>query len=344
MSDVTVIKPGMLTTVQDGGRIGYQQYGVTVSGVMDHYAYRMANWLVGNQEKEAVLEVTLLGPTLEINKDMVVAITGGDLGPKLNGQPMAQWTSVALSPGDTLSFAGIRSGCRGIIAFGGGIQVPSLMGSRSTYTRGRMGGLEGRALQPGDTLAIGQASTPASQVLGRKGIPHDFGTTNQGEPLLIRVVPGPQEDAFTEEGLATFYNESYQVSSESDRMGCRLSGPAVAHKKSADIISDGIAMGAIQVPGHGNPIIMMADRQTTGGYTKIANVITVDLPKIAQVKPGESIRFKAVTVEEAQRLIMEEEALFNQLAKQGDDSSLDKARRFVVKVKGKTYHVTLEER
>lgn len=344
MSDVTVIKPGMLTTVQDGGRMGYQQYGVTVSGVMDHYAYRMANWLVGNNEKEAVLEVTLLGPTLEINKDMVVAITGGDLGPNLNGQPMAQWTSVALSPGDILSFTGVRSGCRGIIAFGGGIQVPPLMGSRSTYTRGRMGGLEGRPLQRGDTLVMGQASVPASQVLGRKGIPYDFIKNNQGEHVLIRVVPGPQEDAFTEEGLATFYNERYQVSSESDRMGCRLSGPAVAHKKSADIISDGIAMGAIQVPGHGCPIIMMADRQTTGGYTKIANVITVDLPKIAQVKPGEYVRFKSVTVEEAQRLIMEEEALFSQLVKQSDDSSLDKARRFMVTVKGKTYHVTLEER
>lgn len=191
MSDVTVIKPGMLTTVQDGGRRGYQQYGVTVSGVMDHYAYRMANWLVGNQENEAVLELTLLGSTLDINKDMVVAITGGDLSPKLNGQPMAQWTSVALSPGDTLSFAGARSGCRGIIAFGGGIQVPPLMGSRSTYTRGRMGGLEGRALQRGDTLMIGKPSVPASQVLGRKGIPHDFSASNNEEPLMVRVVPGP---------------------------------------------------------------------------------------------------------------------------------------------------------
>lgn len=344
MSDVRVVKPGMLTTVQDGGRRGYQQYGVTVSGVMDHYAYRMANWLVGNQENEAVLEITLLGPTLEINRDMVVAITGGDLGPKLNGHPMAQWTSVAVQPGDVIAFSGVQSGCRGMIAFGGGIQVPLLMGSRSTHLRGRMGGLEGRALIQGDFLVVGRTAQPIGQFLGRKGPAHSFLPVNRNEPLVIRVVPGPQEEAFTEEGLATFYNEIYQVSTESDRMGCRLSGPAVAHKNGADIISDGIAMGAIQVPGHGSPIIMMADRQTTGGYTKIANVITVDLPKIAQLKPGEFIRFKRVTVEEAQGLIMAEEALFHRLNHEEMEPPSDQARHFKVRVAGKTYHVTLSER
>lgn len=344
MSDVKVVKPGMLTTVQDAGRKGYQQYGVTVSGVMDTYAFRMANWLVGNREGEAVLEITVLGPTLEINRDMVVAVTGGDLGPKLNGSPMAQWTGVAVQAGDTISFSGVKSGCRGIIAFSGGIQVPFLMGSRSTYTRGGIGGIEGRALRQGDVLSIGQDTTAREKVLGRKGNPHSFLPITSTEPLVVRVVPGPQEEAFTEEGLAAFYNESYQVSTESDRMGCRLTGTAIAHNSGADIISDGIAMGAIQVPGHGFPIVMMADRQTTGGYTKIANVITVDLPKMAQVKPGDHVRFQAVSVEEAQGLLLEEEAMFNKLVQNPAVPTAYQARQFLVTVDGTEYHVTLEER
>jgi len=343
VSDVTVIKPGMLSTVQDSGRKGYQQYGVTVSGVMDAYAYRMANWLVGNQEGEAALEITLLGPTLEISRDMVVAVTGGDLGPKLNGSPMAQWTGVAVQAGDAISFSGVKSGCRSIIAFSGGIQVQLLMGSRSTYTRGVIGGFKGRALRQGDVLTIGQTITAREKLLGRKGNPHSFLPISSTEPLVVRVVPGPQEEAFTEEGLAAFYTESYQVSTESDRMGCRLTGTAIAHKTGADIISDGIAMGAIQVPGHGCPIVMMADRQTTGGYTKIANVITVDLPKMAQVKPGDHVRFKAVSVEKAQRLLLEEEAMFIELAQNQAVATSHQARQFRVMVDGKEYHVTLKE-
>lgn len=304
MAKLLVKKPGLLTTVQDAGRVGYQQFGVPVSGVMDPFAHRVANLLVGNPEGKAVLEITLMGPELVLEEDTVIAVTGGDLGAMLNGEPLPLWTSVQVTGGSTLTFKGLRKGCRAYLAVAGGFEVPSVMGSLSTYTRGKMGGYDGRALKAGDVLDTGRPAA-SFQLLANRRVELP-GEDDSGE-TRIRVVPGPQEEAFTPEGINTFYSNVYQVTNECDRMGYRLQGEAITHVTGGDIISDGIAMGAIQVPGHGMPIVMMADRQTTGGYTKIANVITADLPKMAQTKPGDQITFHRVTVEEAQALFLEQE-------------------------------------
>ncbi|SFH69899.1 biotin-dependent carboxylase uncharacterized domain-containing protein [Tindallia magadiensis] len=304
MGNILVKKPGLLTTVQDSGRHGYQQYGVPVSGVMDDYAYRLANLLVGNEEQEAVLEITMLGPELEFQEDMVIALTGADLAAALEGEKIPLYHTVLVRSGQKLTFKGIQEGCRSYLAIAGGIQVPLVMNSKSTYTRGKMGGYEGRGLKAGDILETGKPKTKLEALLERS-LPQ--AVVDYPQEIKIRVVAGPQEDEFTEEGIKIFYGSRYAVTNECDRMGYRLSGSEIVHKNGGDIISDGIAMGAIQVPGHGMPIVMMADRQTTGGYTKIANVISVDLPKMAQAKPGDQIRFQKVTVEEAQALLKKQE-------------------------------------
>jgi KipI family sensor histidine kinase inhibitor len=344
----TVIKAGMLTTVQDAGRIGYQQYGVPVSGVMDSYAYRAANLLVGNETEAAVLEVTLLGPEIEFSREMVIAVTGGDLTPQLNRQDLSMWQSHLVKPGDRLSFKGVRNGCRSYIAFNGGLEIPQVMGSRSTFTRGGIGGVEGRALKAGDRLRVRETDQNPD---GLKDRLINSAQMPVSDPQIIRVVPGPQDDAFTDAGISTFYREIYTVTNDSDRMGCRLEGPVIEHHSQADIISDGIAMGAVQVPGHGMPIIMMADRQTTGGYTKIATVISADLPKMAQMKPGSRITFQQVTVEEARQLLLELEAGLKTTAapqeKQTQKNDLQQingsGRRFRISVSGRDYEVTLRE-
>jgi antagonist of KipI len=313
VGSILVKKPGLLTTVQDAGRIGYQQFGVPVSGVMDHLSHRIGNLLVGNPENGAVLELSLLGPELVFQTDTVISVTGGDLGVHVNGEPLSLWTSVRVSEGDTLTCKGIKKGCRAYLAVAGGIQVPTVMGSLSTYTRGKIGGCEGRALKAGDVLTTGEPTAEIEQLAGRSLTPAE---AEYPREILIRVIPGPQDDAFTPEGIETFYSSPYAVTNECDRMGYRLEGAQISHISGGDMISDGIAMGAVQVPGHGMPIVMMADRQTTGGYTKIANVITVDLPKMAQAKPGDQITFHRITVEEAQQLLQEQEKTLSGYRKQ----------------------------
>src|SRR5690606_9456433 len=294
---VEVLRPGLLTTVQDLGRRAYQRYGVAVSGAMDPIALRLGNILVGNDEGAAGLEVTLVGPTLRFTAPAVIAVTGGDLGPALNGKPIPLWQTVAVEEGDVLTFGGYRSGCRAYVAVAGGIDVPPVMGSRATFLRGGYGGLEGRALQARDRLPLGRPRLPARRLLGRRlpsrTVP-DYST-----PRPVRFVPGPQDDAFTPEALETFATGAYTVSTQSDRMGYRLEGPPLKHRAGADIISDYIPVGAIQVPGNGQPIVLMADCQMTGGYTKIGVVIGVDIPYMAQRKPGDRVTFAPVTVEEA---------------------------------------------
>ena len=297
-----VIQPGPLTTVQDMGRYGYQQYGVPVSGAMDNYALRLANLLVGNSEGDACLEITLLGLQLRVLEDTVVAITGADLSPKLNGESLPMWEAVMVGRGDTLSFPWPKVGCRSYLAVAGGIDVPKVMGSRSTHTRSRIGGFEGRALCAGDRLSSGQAYP---QILKRR-LPSQYipEYRNQSE---LRVIMGPQDDHFTEEGIRTFLGSEYTISTKADRMGYRLEGPPIEHKAGADIISDGIPLGAVQVPGDRLPIVVLADRQTTGGYTKIATVITVDINKLAQAKPGDKVKFTQIREEEAYQSLKEYE-------------------------------------
>ena len=311
---ITVLNPGLLTTVQDMGRIGYQQFGVSVSGVMDPRATSIANILVGNQEGEAVLECTMLGPQLRFDAANCIAITGGDLGPTLDGKPIPNYCAVSVEAGQVLRFTGPKTGCRAFIAFAGGLDIPVVMGSRSTYMKAKIGGLEGRKLAKDDVIAFRAPKTQLKNMKDRnlypEFVPRDVYT--------VRVVMGPQDDAFTDAGVKTILSETYTVTPEFDRMGCRLEGAVVEHKESGDIISDGIAFGAIQVPSAGKPIIMLADRQTTGGYTKIANVITADFRIIGQLKAGDKVRFEKVSIAHAQDALLTQRAALRLLRKSVD--------------------------
>lgn len=303
---------GFLTTIQDRGREGYQEFGVSVSGAMDRRSLALANLLVGNDEYEAAVEVTLMGPVMEFTSENIIAVTGGDLGAKLNGKPLSMYEAVAVKAKDVLSFSGMKSGSRGYVAFAGGLDVPLVMGSKSTNMKSKLGGYEGRKLGAGDLIEFAAPKTTLPNMGKRRVEPDDFSSMD----ITLRVLMGPQDDCFTEKGIGTFLSSTYSVTNESDRMGCRLEGEVIEHKNGGDIITDGIAFGAVQVPTHGQPIIMMADRQTTGGYTKIANVISVDLPKMAQTRPGCKIKFKKVTIEEAQRLYLDELNWYKQLKDQ----------------------------
>ena len=308
---ITVLNPGLLTTVQDQGRIGYQQFGVSVSGVMDPRSAALANILAGNGQGEAVLECTMMGPQLQFDKTNVIAITGGDLGPTLDGKPVPGYTAVSVKAGQTLKFTAPRTGCRAFIAFAGGLDIPLTMGSRSTYMKAKIGGFQGRKLEKGDQIGF-RAPVETIKHLEDRRLTPEFSP----KPLYtLRVVLGPQDDAFTSDGIHTFLTETYTVTPEFDRMGCRLDGPVITHKETGDIISDGIAFGAIQVPSAGTPIIMLGDRQTTGGYTKIATVITADFRILAQLKAGDKVQFVQVPVEYAQSLLLAQRAALKALSK-----------------------------
>lgn len=306
---ITVLNPGLLTTVQDMGRVGYQQFGISVSGVMDPRSAAIANILVGNPQEDAVLECTIMGPHLQFDQENTIAIAGGDLTPTLDGQPMPMYRAVQVKAGQVLRFIAPKVGCRAYIAFAGGLDIPEVMGSRSTYLKAKLGGLEGRKLQKGDTIGFRAPNTPKNLEI-RALIPEFV-----SKPVYnLRVILGPQDDAFTLEGIHTFLDQIYTVTQESDRMGCRLDGPVIRHIADGNIISDGIAFGAIQVPSEGKPIIMLADRQTVGGYTKIANVITADFRILAQLKAGDKVRFQQVSIQTAQSTLLAQRAALRTLA------------------------------
>lgn len=314
---IQIINGGFLTTIQDMGRYGYQETGMSVSGVMDTRAASLANILVGNDTNEAVIEITMMGPTMKFTEDEIIAVTGGDLGAKIDGKPVERYRAVLVKAGQTLSFMGMYGGSRAYIAFAGGLDIPVVMGSRSTNLKSKVGGYEGRKLGTGDEIAF---RAPASW------LPHMaervYGLPSYGaKEWTLRVVMGPQDDCFTDKGINTFLNSTYTISNEYDRMGCRMEGDVIEHKNGGDIITDGISFGAVQVPSHGNPIVMMADHQTTGGYTKIACVISVDLPELAQCMPGHTIRFKKVGIEEAQELYCQWKAELERLKEKLDGSA-----------------------
>ncbi len=311
---VTVLNPGLLTTVQDMGRVGYQQFGVSVSGVMDPRAASIANILVGNEEGEAVLECTMMGPQLRFDVPNCIAITGGDLGPTLDGAPIPNYAAVSVQAGQVLRFTAPKTGCRCFIAFAGGLDIPVVMGSRSTYLKAKIGGLEGRKLQKDDVIGFRDPKTQLKNMNDRNLYPEFVPRA----VYTVRVVMGPQDDAFTQKGIQTFLKETYTVTPEFDRMGCRLEGAVIEHIQSGDIISDGIAFGAIQVPSSGQPIIMLADRQTTGGYTKIANVITADFRILGQLKGGDKVRFEKVSIAHAQDALLTQRAALRLLRKSVD--------------------------
>lgn len=299
---IRILKGGMLTTVQDGGRTGYQSQGFSVAGVMDTRSFKIANLLLDNPENEAVLEFTLIGPTLEFTSETIIAITGGDFQPQINGEPAPMYTAIYMHKGDILKFGSAKTGSRGYIAFSSYLSIPVVMGSRCTNLKSKIGGFKGRKLQDGDYINFRIKRRYLPFFLSRKLEPDDFSQ----EETVLRVVMGPQDDMFSRQGIETFLNTEYTVTSEFDRMGCRLDGAFIARKDEADMISDGIALGSIQVPSHGKPIVLLADRQTTGGYPKIATVTSVDIPKLVQRKTDHKIRFKAITVQEAQKLYMKE--------------------------------------
>lgn len=342
MRGIRVLQAGMLTTVQDAGRHGYQASGVAVGGAMDDYAFRIANWLVDNSENQAVLEITMLGPKLLFEVDAIIAISGAELSAQIDNQPIANWRSHFIKAGSILSFGNVLLGCRAYLAVAGGIKVAPVMGSRSTDMRAKIGGVSGRALQKGDVVAI--ISSAQSDYKSVHLAAED--TPDYHDDVEIGVIVGPQAEYFTERGIADFFSSPYKVTGDANRMGYRLEGTKIEHVAASDIISDAISFGSVQVPGSGQPIIMMADRQTTGGYAKIAAVITADLYRLAQLKPGDSIAFRRVEVEEAQRRLRRYREHLDDVRAQiyaqwrGVKCKL---RRYRVTVNRRAYDVILEE-
>ena len=300
---IEVIKPGLFTTVQDGGRWGYQQYGVGISGAMDAFALSCANLLVGNPEGAAGLEITVLGPTLRFTRETLLAVTGADLNPRLEGEPLETWTCHQVQPSSTLSFVERKGGVRAYLGVSGGIDVPLVMGSRSTYLLGHFGGLGGRALKAKDNLPLFPLGPGTYHPMGTF-FPANLRPAYQKKPIL-RVILGPFKDFFSEEGVRAFLSTEYTVSPHSDRMGYRLKGEPIKRHKAGEMITCGLANGTIQVPPDGQPIILLADRQTIGGYPIIATLIHADLPLIAQCMPGDRVRFSAVSPDEAREAYLQ---------------------------------------
>lgn len=294
MKILKVAKPGLFTTIQDEGRFGFQRYGIPVSGAMDVLSLITANLLVNNSIFEACLEITLLGPELEVLNEGQIAIAGADLSPSLNRDSISCFETIQVRRGDVLSFGRPLSGCRAYLAVRGGINVPSVMGSKSTYVRGGFGGHEGRKLEKGDI--INTRTQPLLQPgfrLSRECVPQYYDDTT------VEVISGPQQDFFTDEELEIFLSSTYTISIESDRMGYRLEGPRVKQKDSMVMISDATPVGAVQVPPSGKPIIVMRDAQTTGGYPKIAVLTTPDIPLVGQARPNDTIRFSRISLVKA---------------------------------------------
>lgn len=300
-----MLEPGVLTTFQDLGRYGYSQFGVPPSGALDPFSFRVANLLAGNGDDKACLEVTLTGLKLRALREGVIAITGGDLSPTLNGDPLETWRTHLLVEGDVVAFRKVRKGCRCYIAVGGGFHLPLIMGSRSTYLSGKFGGLEGRSLRKGDLLFIPDLPISLDKIGLR--FPPEWLPPIQKE-MLLRVIPGPQDSHFTKKGFETFQSEPYQVTPQCDRMGVRLEGPSIERRSDVEesIISEGLMPGAIQVPGDGKPIMILTEL-VTGGYTKIATVISVDLARVAQLKPGDCVRFEPISITEGHFLLKRQE-------------------------------------
>lgn len=315
---VKVIRPGLLASIQDLGRHGFQKYGVIVSGAMDSFSLRMANLLAGNAESEAAIEVTMMGTLLQFERDSIIALTGGDLNPVIDGEQVPMWRPVLVKKGSVLHFTVCRSGCRAYVSVFGGLSIKDVMNSKSTYLRGGIGGNKGRALQTNDILELNQKEQEAHPLFHYLNKQQDraFSSVHWFIPSphlngqhVIRVMPGPEFERFTPGSQAAFWKGTFTISPQSDRMGYRLSGPELKLHSTFELLSEAVAEGTIQVPQDGNPIVLLADRQTTGGYPRIGQVASVDLPAVAQAKPGEKIKFKSISREEAEQLYLQQEYL-----------------------------------
>ena len=308
---ILVKEPGIFTTVQDGGRVGFQQYGVTPSGPMDERAFAQANLLVGNPEGTEELEMTFSGGRYLFEEAAVIALTGADMKPTVNGEPIPMYRAVSIAAGQELVLGFAVNGCRTYMAVTGGLEVTPVMGSKATLAGKHLGGIDGRKIMAGDNIGL-TASVPALKDQAKRVFSR---TSYPRKEITLRVVPGPQNNGFSREEYRKFFWYGAEITNECDRQGCRLQRKEpVRHIGDGNIISDGIAFGSIQIPPNGQPIIMMADRQTVGGYPKIGTVISVDLPLLAQARPGMKVRFVEVGIELAQELYLREKQTRKQIA------------------------------
>lgn len=318
---IQIIRPGLLTTVQDEGRFGYRRYGVPVGGSMDMFAARAANILVGNSRHDAVLEITMSGPELQVQTNQLVSLCGADLSATVDRQPVPLWRPVLLRAGSVLKFGACRHGLRAYLAFAGGIDVPEVMGSRSTDVKTGFGGFHGRALRAADVLDMGSIQDQVRQwmrfmeeqlgdnksmvapawLLSERERPNYYGKA------VVRVMQGQDCAEFSAESLDRFYTEDYLISPQSDRMGYRMQGLRLELDRPLHRLSEAVTFGTVQVPTDGQPIVLMADHQTIGGYPVIAQVAAVDLPILAQARPGSRVSFAEITHEEARDLYIERE-------------------------------------
>ena len=322
----SILRPGLLTTIQDGGRFGFRQAGVIVSGPMDALALRVANLLVGNPGGAAGLEITLRGPHIRFEADHLIALTGADLSATLDGEPVPLGRPVAVTRGCELTFGAARAGCRSYLAFSGGLDVPQVLGSQSTYLRAGLGGLHGRALQASDVVPAPGPTTAGQRLhqhlLARRSGPRWAAATWFATPQLtptpaaaptVRALPGPEYALFAAESQRAFWQAEFTVTPNSDRMGYRLAGPPLTRLFDQEILSTAVTFGTVQVPAGGSPIVLLADHQTTGGYPRIAQVVTADLPRLAQLAPGGRVRFQEVSLSEAHYWYLQQQQALHHL-------------------------------
>ena len=334
MSGIKILNGGLLSTIQDFGRVGFKKFGMPSAGVMDGFSYQISQFLVQNKNPKAVIETTLMGVEIEFLQSMSVAVTGAENELYINGNKVSLWHSHEVNAGDILKLGVASKGVRNYIAFSKEMDIKSINGSQSTYLKSGIGGLEGRALRAGDMIDF----LPNHKVYKSLSLPHEE-IPYFSQELTVRVVMGPEDGAFSEGGIKNFLGSPYSVSQRSDRMGYRLDGEKIEHKKGADILSNATSFGPIQVPNDGQPIVLMADAQTTGGYTKIATVIKADLYKLAQLGSGGVIRFKSVSVNEA---VMAYEAYIKEFVRL--NGLLErKVHSYTININNKKFKVTVEE-
>jgi antagonist of KipI len=313
-----VVSGGLQTTVQDLGRARAQRHAVPVGGAMDTMALRLANLLVGNEEGAAGLEATLIGPAIEFDAPTLIAVGGADLTATIDSTPIGRWRPVLAPARSTLRFGRPENGCRAYIAFAGGVDVPPVFESRSTYLRGAFGGMDGRALRDGDEIRVGESSKLARRIAGSLhdgegglGLARWYAGVTLRPPYsaepIVRLVPGAHTEALDAESRTALFGARFRVSASSDRMGYRLEGPQLRLRERVEMLSEAVTFGTVQLPPGGAPIVLMADGQTTGGYPRIGEVASVDLPLMGQLKPGDHVQFVAVSLDEAQGLYLERE-------------------------------------
>ena len=308
MTLIVVEAPGLFTTVQDLGREGYGPMGVSPSGAADPISLRIGNLLVGNPDGAAALEMTLVGGTFTFQGAAIIAVTGADFGPSLNGSPLPTWTSIVIEQGQTVTLGPSRSGARAYLCIQGGISVEPFLGSASTHVLSGLGGFQGRALRKGDQVEFGAAKAR----FRKRALSRDALQSFQPRKV-IRVTDGLQSEWFAASAWKIFCESTYRVSEQSNRMGIRLAGPPIPLDASREMITEGVSLGAIQAPPSGQPIILFVEQQTTGGYPKIANVISADLHSLGQLRPRDEVRFERIGMSEARSSLIRQEALLREL-------------------------------